>query len=617
VNGEQLRAFLWLRWRIRLNQLRKGGVANAVVLALLAVAVAALSAILFVVFFLVGLFALPGAPSWVLLLVWDGLVIAFLFCWMIGLLTELQRSDALSLDKFMHLPVSLTGAFLINYLSSLFSVTLIVFLPGMVALGLALVFAKGPALLLGLPLLASFVFAVTALTYQFLGWLAALMVNPRRRRTVIVVAIMGFILLCQTPNLVNVFQPWKGHDKAEAAEADYQKKLAELRGSFDAGQMTAPELQQRQEQLKKEHEAEKARANEAERQTWERVGQYVLFANRIVPPGWLPAGAMSLADGDVLPALLGTLGFTLIGGASLWRAYGTTVRLYRGQFNAGRKGAGAVAAEPAKTGKPAANLLEKELPWVPGQVAAVALCGFRSLTRAPEAKLLLLPPLIMVVIFGGMLLAHHVNPPEPVRPLMAFAAAGMVLLMLVGLAGNAFGFDRNGFRSFVLSPVPRRDVLLGKNLGFAPLAVGMGLVLAVILEVVYPMRPDHFLAVLPRLLSMYLLFCIVANCLAILVPLRINPGSFKPSSPKLLAALLQMAFVMLLPVLLAPTLLPLGIEASVEWLGGFRGAPIDLALSVALCAGVICLYRAALTAQGRLLQAREQRILDAVSSKAE
>jgi hypothetical protein len=616
VNGEQLRAFLWLRWRIRLNQLRKGGIANAVVLALLVVAMAALSVILFVVFFLVGLFALPAAPSWVLLLVWDGLVIAFLFCWMIGLLTELQRSDALSLDKFMHLPVSLTGAFLINYLSSLVSVTLIVFLPGMVALGLALVFAKGPAMLFGLPLLAAFVFAVTALTYQFLGWLAALMVNPRRRRTVIVVAIMGFILLCQTPNLVNVFQPWKGAEKAEAAEAAYQKKQADLRNSFAAGQVTEAELQKQQQQLMKEHEAEKARAREEERQRWERVGQIVVFANRIVPPGWLPAGAMALADGDVLPALLGTLGFALIGGASLWRAYGTTVRLYTGQFNAGRKGAGAAAA-PAKAEKPPANLLEKELPWVPGQVAAVALCGFRSLTRAPEAKLLLLPPVLVTAIFGGMLLAHHVNPPEPVRPLMAFAAAGMVLLMMVGLAGNSFGFDRNGFRSFVLAPVPRRDVLLGKNLGFAPLPLGMGLALAVVLEVVYPMRPDHFLAVLPRLLSMYLLFSILANWLAILVPLRINPGSFKPSSPKLIAALLQMLFVMLLPVLLGPTLLPLGIEAAVEWLAGFRGVPIDVALSVALCVGVVALYRAALAAQGRLLQAREQRILDAVSSKAE
>jgi len=53
---------------------------------------------------LVGLFALPQTSPGVLLLVWDGLVVAFLFCWCIGLITDLQRSEVLSLDKFMHLP---------------------------------------------------------------------------------------------------------------------------------------------------------------------------------------------------------------------------------------------------------------------------------------------------------------------------------------------------------------------------------------------------------------------------------------------------------------------------------------------------------------------------------
>ena len=37
------------------------------------------------------------------------------------------------------------------------------------------------------------------------------------------------------------------------------------------------------------------------------------------------------------------------------------------------------------------------------------------------------------------------------------------------LLGNQFGFDRGGFRVYVLSPASRRDVLLGKNLSFVPL----------------------------------------------------------------------------------------------------------------------------------------------------
>ena len=74
---------------------------------------------------------------------WDGLIVAFLFFWGIGLMTELQRTEPLSLSKFLHLPVSVNGAFLINYLSSLLRLSLIVFVPVMLGFGLALVCDQG------------------------------------------------------------------------------------------------------------------------------------------------------------------------------------------------------------------------------------------------------------------------------------------------------------------------------------------------------------------------------------------------------------------------------------------------------------------------------------------
>src|SRR5205823_8963134 len=121
---------------------------------------------------------------------------------------ELQRSEVLSLDRFLHLPVSLTGVFLINYLSSLASVNLMLCLPAMLGMSLGLVFSEGPALLLLLPLLAAFFLAVTAVTYQFQGWLASLMVNQRRRRTIVATITIGFVLLTQLPNLINLYRPW-------------------------------------------------------------------------------------------------------------------------------------------------------------------------------------------------------------------------------------------------------------------------------------------------------------------------------------------------------------------------------------------------------------------------
>ena len=93
---------------------------------------------LFIGSFALGLYAIPKAAPAHLLYAWDGLVVAFLFFWGIGLMTDLQRTEPLSLSKFLHLPVSVNGAFLINYLSSLLRLSLIVFVPMMLGFCLAL-----------------------------------------------------------------------------------------------------------------------------------------------------------------------------------------------------------------------------------------------------------------------------------------------------------------------------------------------------------------------------------------------------------------------------------------------------------------------------------------------
>ena len=142
---------------------------------------------LFIGCFVGGLYLIPKASPAQLMYVGDAIVLAFLFFWGIGLIAELQRTEPLTLSKFMHLPVSVNGAFLINYVSSLMRLSLIVFVPVLLGFSLALIWTKGIMLLPVLPALAAFLLMITALTYQFQGWLASLMSNPRRRRTVIVV----------------------------------------------------------------------------------------------------------------------------------------------------------------------------------------------------------------------------------------------------------------------------------------------------------------------------------------------------------------------------------------------------------------------------------------------
>jgi hypothetical protein len=574
MNSEHFRAFLWLRWRIRVNQLRRGGVANAVILIVLAAVVLLLGLVLAISLFFVGLYALAGQPPIALMCTWDVVGGVFLWFWVVGLLTDLQRPESLSLDKFLHLPVSLTGAFLINYLSSLLSVNLIVFVPAMLGLSLGLIFGRGPAMLWQLPLLAAFLLAVTAVTYQLQGWLAALMVNKRRRRTIVVVVTTIIILLGQLPSLINLYRPWQG----------------------------------RRENLSPEPAG----------QGMEQLGETVRFYNLIMPPGWLPLGIVHAAEGNALPAVLGTLGLTLIGLASLWRSYRTTMRLYTGQFTAGKA---AAAATPPPTPKPIqiprSNPLEKRVPWLSEPATAVALAGFRSLVRAPEAKMMLLGPIIMMVLFGGFFLRGSASGVSVPPPLVAFGAMAMMLICMSQLMGNQFGFDRNGFRVFVLCPANRRDILLGKNLGFAPLVLPLCVVAVVLVQLLYPMPLDWLVAMLPSLLSMYLLFCLVENWLSIAAPVRIAAGSLKPAGSNGRAILLHLLGMVMLLSILMPVLLPLGAEYLLVWLGWPRGIPLFLILSALECVAVVYLYRWVVAWQGRALQSSEKRILKTVTTKVE
>ena len=95
-------------------------------------------------------------------------------------------------------------------------------------------------------------------------------------------------------------------------------------------------------------------------------------------------------------------------------------------------------------------------------------------------------------------------------------------------------------------------------------------------------------------------------------------GAMKPSNTRLVPVLLQMLFMMVFfPIALVPVLAPVGIEAALGESGVLRGWPVALVLSLAVLAGAVWLYRRALAWEGDWLAAREQAILEVVTSKAE
>ena len=190
--------------------------------------------------------------------------------------------------------------------------------------------------------------------------------------------------------------------------------------------------------------------------------------------------------------------------------------------------------------------------------------------------------------------------PESLRPLVAIGGMVLVLFGVVQLMGNQFGFDRDGFRVFVLSPASRRDILLGKNLVFAPLVLGFAVILLTIVQIFCPLGLDHFLGMFPHFVSMFLLFCIFTNLMSIYTPVHVAAGSLKPSNPKTEhGSLAMLMFLVLFPLTQAPTLLPLGIEMLMRFMGWTAGLPIYLLLCLVECAVVVVIYYFSLIWLGR------------------
>jgi ABC-2 type transport system permease protein len=583
MNWEQVKTILWLRWQLTRNQwMRSGGLA-----AVLAVLVGGAGILLGISCFVGGLagaiFGLRTASPLAVMFVWFGVTVAFLLFWMIGLLTELQRSETIDLQRLMHLPVGLGQMFVINFLVSHLALSIIICVPAMMGLAIGLVIARGFEMVLLIPLALSMVFMITAWTYCLRGWLAAMMTNPRRRRTIIVGITLAFVLIGQVPNLYfNVIQ-----------RHDFQK---------NGRAVTYEEIQAR---------------NSAEREKF----NHLLAAQKFLPPLWLPVGARAIAQGRALPALLGFLGCSAIGALGLRRAYRGTVKFYHGETG----GMAAARIKPVKPSVDAAapakarsRFLELPLPLVPEQAAALALASFRSMLRAPEVKMAWGFPVIMLIVFGLMFFSHaQPNINESVKPFIAAGVMIFSVFMFVQFFANQFGFDRDAFRSLMLSPADRRLILLGKNLACLPASAIVALLVLGFVSIRLGLSPPTILAALFQLATVLLITAMSGNLLSIFVPWRIQPGSMKPTKMSGLATLTLFLRQLLFPVMMSPVFVP----PLAAWLWQKAGLPdlipMNLLLSAVLVAAMAVIYWQTLPTFGRWLQRRETKILGAVTAEVE
>lgn len=578
MNWQQLRAIVWVRWRLSRNQFARAGKVNAA----LSIAMSALLLMAAVGCGAGGVaggaLGLAPARPQMLLLVWDGVVAAFLFIWLTGFLVEIQRAESIDLGKLLHLPVTLPQVFVFNYAAAHATPVLLLFLPGMLGLCAGLVLGAGPAMLLLVPLVLGFVFVVTAWTYCLRGWLTALMINPRRRRAIVVWVTVVFILACQVPNLV-FNSPWlhAGH------------------GTGDEPPAGAPA----------------AAAGESPRGL---VPEAVVQAHLAVPPGWVGYGAMGLRQGERWPALGFAAVCGLIGAWGLLRAYRQTLRFYQGADDtAGRAARAQVPLPPRGT-----LLVERRLPGLAEEAAALTVATFRSLSRSPQVKMVF----VMPVVLGALFLTAPLSRIQAAAsggwaPFVATAAAVFATFSTLPINSNVFGIDGDGFRALVLLPARRDHILLAKNLASFPFTALLALGLLILARFSVRLPWGDLFPALVQVPAAFLLFSLACNFISLLAPFRLAPHSFQARKPKPIVIVATLVFLLLLPIVLSPLLVPPLLQWLCVRLGWAPGPPVNLLATLALLAAVIGLYRTVLPYQGRLLQAREQRILREVTEETE
>src|SRR5205085_9998892 len=114
-----------------------------------------------------------------------------------------------------------------------------------------------------------------------------------------------------------------------------------------------------------------------------------------------------LKEHNIMPAIAASAAGFLLGVLGLMRAYRITLRFYLGaetmsaarrDAKAGRKLQPGDQLAAAHIGRPL--LVERRIPWLREDAAALTLATLRSLLRAPELKMALIMPIVMAAVMS-------------------------------------------------------------------------------------------------------------------------------------------------------------------------------------------------------------------------
>ena len=657
MSARRLKAIFLLRWQLNRNAFRRTSAFSAAVYIILRVLfLLGLVGGTIGAFFLGKSDALAANPNRILWLV-SGAISAFLFFWLIGLLAELQRSDSLDHRRMAHLPISLKEMFLFNYAVSHWTPSCLLFLWISAGFVIGTMFRFGGRMALISGLLALMILAISSWTYALRGWLTKLMLNERRRRSLIVWMTCAVILMVQVPNLLfnNSLFGFRAVAETERIERRLTRDIEYAESRFkdiketakraesnlieEDLQLTSPQSEAWRQQNLRRHQERLRKARERLRETFEAYrtslqenapGDWRLQPETALsifqsafPPLWPASAAASIArneQGQYKRAFWIALELAGLCYLALIRAFRAIQSEFQMPSPRSQQRFKREETTPKNSGKtkPMKNWLERNLPGISNPTAAVAWGTLRCLTRMPEAKMTLLIPILLLVVFGALYFDDLAasKPDAFVR----FLPSSILFLSFMGslpFFTNAFGFDRSGFCAIVLSPVPRSQILLGKNLAILPPFLLLAALPLFGIQLLARPPILYTISAFLQALTLCLLLTLFGNLLSIKAPYRSKPGSLQPVKTKSgVSALMNMLFPFLFILLLIPTTMPLLVEELSQWMPFF---PFhwNITLSALSLLVIAFSYRQSLHSMGNLLASREQEILRVVTEQVD
>lgn len=189
------------------------------------------------------------------------------------------------------------------------------------------------------------------------------------------------------------------------------------------------------------------------------------------------------------------------------------------------------------------GLWDRTIPGLSEGASAVAFTQFRLALRTPRGRASMFAPVIVPLLLLGLAYRRGGGLATPGGGLpisyfqggigLSLAAFGSfaAILALIPLAMNQFAIDRAGFTRQMLSPLTIRELLVGKAVGNALVALTPMLFCFVLAGLVFPGGPPLlWLTLLLSVVSTYLLFAPAAATWSAIFPKTVDLNSIGNSS---------------------------------------------------------------------------------------